>query len=203
MSGKISRRLGPFADDQPGIERSLDHLYLNTGKKSITLDVESAEGVEMFRASAKDANAVVEGFTPGKVAVLGLGYDQLSTDNPGLVMTSVTIFGQDGPYSGYKGEEIITQSLSGNLQITGSQVREPLMAGGYLAQYAGGPSGCAATPMANMPTVPSSKPILICRTGGESTPCWESWNNPGPAWPTTAATPTNFTPAGTAMWSWG
>ncbi|MEE8465692.1 MAG: CoA transferase, partial [Dehalococcoidia bacterium] len=147
-TGESSRRLGPFVNDQPGIEQSLVHLYLNTGKKSITLDVESAEGAGIFRALAKEASVVVESFTPGRLAALGLGYDQLSADNPGLVMTSVTFFGQDGPYSGYKGGEIIAQALSGNLKITGAPDREPLMVGGYLAQYAGGQSACAATLMA-------------------------------------------------------
>ena len=147
-TGEGCRRLGPFADDQPGLEQSLVHLYLNTGKKSVTLDLESAEGIDIFRALAKEASVVLESFTPGKLAAFGLGYDQLSTDNPRLVMTSVTFFGQGGPYSGYKGGEIIAQALSGNLKITGSPDREPVMVGGYLAQYAAGQSACAATLMA-------------------------------------------------------
>ncbi len=148
VTGESCRGLGPFADDQPGVERSLVHLYLNTGKKSLTLDIESDEGAGIFRALAKSANAVVESFTPGAMHALGLGYDQLSADDPGLVLTSVTFFGQDGPYSGYKGGEIIAQAVSGNLQITGAPDREPLMVGGYLAQYAAGQAACAATLMA-------------------------------------------------------
>jgi len=144
-SGETCRRLGPFVNGQPGVEQSLVHLYVNTGKKSITLDVTQAEGQDLFRALARDANVVVESFTPGFLPSLGLDYGRLSAENPVLVMTSVTFFGEGGPYSGYKGSEIIAQALSGNLQITGEPSREPLMIGGYVAQYAGGQSACAAT----------------------------------------------------------
>lgn len=146
--GESSRRLGPFAGDQPGVERSLVHLYLNTGKRSITLDVESVAGQDIFRRLVQDADLIIESSIPGTMTDLGLGYDRLSADNPGLVMTSITFFGQDGPYSGYKGGEIIAQAVSGNLQITGAPDREPLMVGGYLAQYVGGQAACAASLMA-------------------------------------------------------
>jgi CoA:oxalate CoA-transferase len=79
---------------------------------------------------------------------LGLHYSRLSADNPGLVMTSVTFFGQDGPYSEYRGGEIIAQAMSGNLRITGEPDREPVMIGGHLAQYTGGQAASVATLMA-------------------------------------------------------
>jgi crotonobetainyl-CoA:carnitine CoA-transferase CaiB-like acyl-CoA transferase len=146
--GESTRRLGPFASDQAGVEQSLVHLYLNTSKKSVTLDIQSAEGQSVFRRLTKHADLVIESFLPGTMAGLDLGHEQLIEDNPGLVMTSVTFFGQDGPYSGYKGGEIIAQAVSGNLQITGAPDREPLMVGGYLAQYVGGQAACAASLMA-------------------------------------------------------
>jgi crotonobetainyl-CoA:carnitine CoA-transferase CaiB-like acyl-CoA transferase len=174
--GEITRRLGPFSGDQPGVEQGLMHLYLNTGKKSVTLDVHSAEGQSLFRRLAKDADLVVESFMPGTMVDLGLGYDQLSADNPGLVMTSVTFFGQDGPYSGYKGGEIIAQAVSGNLQITGAPDREPLMVGGYLAQYVGGQAACAASLMAVFHSMMSGEgQIVDCSIVEANTDMLDRW----------------------------
>ena len=146
--GESTRRLSPFAGDKPGVEQSLTHLYLNTGKRSITLDVETVEGQNVFRRLAPGADLIIESSIPGTMDNVGLDFDQLSVDNPGLVMTSITFFGQDGPYSQYKGEEIIAQAISGNLQITGSPDREPLMVGDYLAQYVGGQAACVSALMA-------------------------------------------------------
>ena len=65
------RRLGLFVNGQQGVEQSLVHLYLNVGKKSATLDLESTHGADIFRALAKEASVVVESFTPGRLAALG------------------------------------------------------------------------------------------------------------------------------------
>jgi|TARA_Y100000588_G_scaffold281242_1_gene298277 CoA:oxalate CoA-transferase len=147
-TGESTRRLGPFVGDLPGVDQSLVHLYLNTGKRSITLDIQAVEGQEIFGRLAAEADLIVESFIPGTMTNIGLGYEQLSGENPGLVITSITFFGQEGPYSGYKGGEIIAQAVSGNLQITGAPDREPLMVGGYFAQYVGGQAACASTLMA-------------------------------------------------------
>ena len=146
--GESTRGLAPFAGNKPGVEQSLTHLYLNTGKRSITLDLEAVEGRDIFRRLAADANLIVESSIPGTMTKLGLDFNRLSKDNPGLVMTSITFFGQDGPYSHYKAGEIIAQALSGNLQITGSPDREPLMVGDYFAQYVGGQAACVSALMA-------------------------------------------------------
>ena len=138
VSGDSSRHLGPFVNDDPDLEKSLPFLYLNTGKKSITLDIETQMGGTIFRDLAKEADIVLESFQAGHMRHHGLHYDRLAEDNPRLVMTSVTFFGQDGPYSGYKGEEIIGQALSGNMQITGEPDREPVKMGSHFAQYCGG-----------------------------------------------------------------
>jgi crotonobetainyl-CoA:carnitine CoA-transferase CaiB-like acyl-CoA transferase len=147
-AGDPSRGLGPFVNDDPHPEKSLLYLYLNTGKKSLTLDLQSEAGQDMLRALAKGVDIVVESFEPRVLPGLGLHYSQLSAGNPALVMTSVTFFGQDGPYSDYKGGEIIAQAMSGNLRITGEPDREPVMIGGHLAQFAGGQAACVATLMA-------------------------------------------------------
>ncbi len=147
-TGDPSRGLGPFVNDDPHPEKSLLYLYLNTGKKSLTLDLRSEAGRDILRALARGVDIVVESFEPRVLPGLGLPYSRLSADNPGLVMTSVTFFGQDGLYSEYKGGEIVAQAMSGNLQITGEPHREPVMIGGHFAQYAGGQAACVATLMA-------------------------------------------------------
>ncbi|HJN86197.1 MAG: CoA transferase [Dehalococcoidia bacterium] len=147
-TGDPSRGLGPFVNDDPHPEKSLLFLYLNTGKKGLTLDIQSGAGRDILRELARGVDILVEGFEPRLMPGLGLHYSRLSGDNPGLVMTSLTFFGQDGPYGEYKGEEIIAQAMSGNLQITGEPDREPVMIGGHFAQYVGGQAACVATLMA-------------------------------------------------------
>ena len=86
----------------------------------------------------------METYRPGYLSSLGLGYEELAQINPGLIMTSVTPFGQDGPYSQYKGEEIVEYAMSMVMSISGVQGREPLKHGGFQAQYEGGlfAAGC-------------------------------------------------------------
>ena len=92
-TGESTRRLGPFVGDLPGVDQSLVHLYLNTGKRSITLDIQAVEGQEIFGRLAAEADLIVESFIPGTMTNIGLGYEQLSGENPGLVITSITFFG--------------------------------------------------------------------------------------------------------------
>ena len=91
-TGESTRRLGPFVGDLPGVDQSLVHLYLNTGKRSITLDIQAVEGQEIFGRLAAEADLIVESFIPGTMTNIGLGYEQLSGENPGLVITSITFF---------------------------------------------------------------------------------------------------------------
>lgn len=146
--GDAARRLGPFVHDDPHPEQSLPFLYLNTSKKGLTLNLETDAGRQLLCALAREVDIVVESFPPGFLPGLGLAYERLAADNPRLVMTSITWFGQDGPYRDYKGEEILAQALSGHLQITGEPDREPVKIGGPFAQYTGGQVACAATLMA-------------------------------------------------------
>ena len=122
-SGDGSRRLGPFVGDDPHIEKSAQFLYLNTGKKSITLDLKTPAGVKIFKRLVKDADILVENFEPRVMSSLGLGYDTLSEINPKLVMTSISNFGQTGPYRDYKAAEIVEYALSGLMKMTGEPDR--------------------------------------------------------------------------------
>lgn len=146
--GDSGRSLGPFVHDEPHPEKSIPFLYLNTSKKSITLDIQTQTGRKLLRQLVKDVDVLVENFPPSALPSLGLGYEALSALNPRLVMTSITYFGQTGPYRDFKGADIIGQALSGHLQINGEPDREPVMVQGNFAQYTGGQAAYVATLMA-------------------------------------------------------
>ena len=82
-----------------GPERSLFWASYCANKRGVTLDLESEAGVARLRSLAAAADIIIESFRPGYMAGLGLGYDELSAENPALVYTSITPFGQTGPYS--------------------------------------------------------------------------------------------------------
>ena len=147
-AGDPLRRHGPFPDDLPHGEKSALFLYLNTGKKGITLDIGQRSGALIFRRLVEEAEVVVEGFAPGYLTELGLGYESLARIKPRLVMTSVTPFGQDGPYAGYKATNLTAFAAGGQMAATGEPDREPLMNGGYQAEYRAGLHAFAATAVA-------------------------------------------------------
>ena len=146
--GAALRRMGPFFQDDPHPEKSLFFLVLNLNKKGATLNLETSTGQSILRQLAQQADVIVESSRPGYLASLGLGYADLERLNPSLVMTSITPFGQDGPYSQYQGEEIVSYAMGMIMSISGVQGREPLKHGGFQAQYEGGLNGAAATAMA-------------------------------------------------------
>jgi crotonobetainyl-CoA:carnitine CoA-transferase CaiB-like acyl-CoA transferase len=94
--GDPCRNIGPFYHDIPDPEKSLFWFAYCANKRGITLDIESADGKEIFRKLVKTGDVVLESFHPGYMARLGLGYDDLSKINPGIIMTSITPFGQTG-----------------------------------------------------------------------------------------------------------
>ena len=96
-SGARARSIGPFFNDEDDPEYSLYFWANNTSKESITLNLESEGGQSIFKRLASKANVVLESFDPGYLSSLRLDYASLSADNPGLILTSLTGFGQDGP----------------------------------------------------------------------------------------------------------
>jgi len=105
--GDAVRRMGPFKDDRPDREASLRFAFLNGGKESDTLDFETAEGRERLLCLVEQADVVIESYEPGYLDGLGLGYPALRERNAGLVMASVTGFGQTGPRAGYRATDIV------------------------------------------------------------------------------------------------
>jgi CoA:oxalate CoA-transferase len=133
--GSVTRNLRPFKDDIPGIENSGLNLYLNVRKKSVTLNLKSDTGVKIIQAMAQDADAIIEDFTPGKMARLGIGFRSLQKINPRLVMTSITAFGQTGPYKNYKMNHLTAWGMSGARFNDGAPGVRPVQIGGWLTHY--------------------------------------------------------------------
>ena len=146
--GAALRRLGPFFQDDAHPEKSLLFLALNLNKRGATLNPETAAGREVLQQLLPQVDVVVESWRPGYLASLGLGYADLQAINPALTLTSITPFGQTGPYAHYRGEEIVSYAMGMIMSISGVQGREPLKHGGFQAQYEGGLFAAAATSMA-------------------------------------------------------
>lgn len=124
--GDPSRRLGPFYGDDPHPEKSLYWMAYNTNKRGITLNLESKTGQELFRRLVRTADVVIESFAPGYLDRLGLGYAALAELKPDLIMTSITPFGQSGPYSSYKASDLEMMAASGLMSLLGPPDRPPV-----------------------------------------------------------------------------
>jgi len=132
--GDPMRSIPPFVGDLPGHERSLYWLYRNVNKRSITLNLDSKEGKEIFKRLIKPTDVVVETFEPGYMKQLGLDYEALCEVNPRVIMASITDFGQTGPYSHYKGSDIVDFAMSGAMIVNGTPDRAPVNMPGSPAQ---------------------------------------------------------------------
>ena len=136
--GNSLRTIGPFYRNLPHPERGALHNHVNCGKRSVTLDVGSGVGRRVVRKLAENADVVVEDHPAGTMEAIGLGYEDLSDINPGLVISSLSDFGRKGPYREYKASELILSGLSGPLHISGALEREPVKAGGRIVQFQAG-----------------------------------------------------------------
>ena len=124
--GDLGRNLGPFYKDIPDPEKSLFWFAFNGNKRGITLNLETTQGREIFKRLVADADFVIESFAPGYMDRLGLGYSELSRINPKIIMTSITPFGQSGPYRDYKSCDLVDSALGGILYSNGETDRPPV-----------------------------------------------------------------------------
>ncbi|MFA7247017.1 MAG: CoA transferase, partial [Dehalococcoidia bacterium] len=99
--GDASRRIGPFYQDKPDPEKSLTWFAYNLNKRGITLDIASNNGWPIFLKLVKKADIVIESFPVGYMQQIGLDYVVLKAMNPRIIMTSITPFGQTGPYKDF------------------------------------------------------------------------------------------------------
>ena len=124
--GDLARSLGPFPHDIPHPERSGTFLYLNTNKRSMTLNLKSATGRGVLLDLAEEADILIESFRPGVMERLGLSYEDIRARNPRIVMTSISNFGRSGPYRDYQMTELVAYAMGVAMHCTGVPDREPL-----------------------------------------------------------------------------
>jgi crotonobetainyl-CoA:carnitine CoA-transferase CaiB-like acyl-CoA transferase len=144
-SGDPARQAGPFPGDTLHPEKSGLFLHLNTNKQSVTLNLKHPKGRELVRELVKQVDVVVENFSPRVLPSLGLSYGELEPLNPRLVMTSISNFGQTGPYRDWKAQDIVIYAMGGAMHITGLPEREPLRLAMNLMAYQGGNVAATAT----------------------------------------------------------
>lgn len=124
--GDKSRDMGPFYHDITDSEKSLYWFAFNANKRGITLDIEKPDGKDIFKRLVEKADVVIESFEPGYMERIGLSYDELSRINPRLVLTSISPFGQEGPYKEYKASDLVVRALGGMIYTVGEPDRPPL-----------------------------------------------------------------------------
>lgn len=124
--GDPGRNIGPFYNDEPNAEKSLYWFSFNNSKRGITLDIEKDDGKEIFKKLVKTADFIIESSSPGHMDKLGLGYSDLEKFNRGIIMVSITPFGQNGPYKDYKTSDITAWAMGGMMYIHGDAGRPPV-----------------------------------------------------------------------------
>src|SRR5436309_1851706 len=132
-AGKVFADLGadvvkiePPGGDAARTEQNLYWVAANAGKRSITLDLQRESGRQTLRALAAKADFLLESFPPGTLESWSVGYEVLRAENPGLIMVSITPFGQDGPYADFEASDLEIMALSGAMSLAGKEGGEPM-----------------------------------------------------------------------------
>jgi crotonobetainyl-CoA:carnitine CoA-transferase CaiB-like acyl-CoA transferase len=131
--GDWSRSLGTTY----GSHTALSAVY-NRGKRSLCLDLKHGEGIAVAKRLARDCDVLIEGFRPGVAARLGIGYETLASDNPGLIYLSVSGFGQVGPYAKRPGSDSVAQAFSGLVSVNVGNDKIPHRVGTTISDVATG-----------------------------------------------------------------
>jgi len=150
--GNSIRNKPPFIQDRSEIEFGIPHFYFNTNKRSITLDLNKTEGKKIFLELVKTADIILEDYEPLGLNKLGLGFEFLQEINPKLIMTSITPFGQTGPYAHYAADDLTLLALGGLLNIMGFEDMQPTQAAGEQAYAMGCMFGAVGTMLAVLET---------------------------------------------------
>ncbi len=117
--GSDSRRIGPYADDLPNLNRSLHFWYYNTSKRGVTLSLDHAEGRALFARLVAGADIVIEAASPGSLAAHHCGYEQPGDRQPGLIWVAITPFGQAGPYRDFAMTDLTSMAMGGPMASCG------------------------------------------------------------------------------------
>jgi len=124
--GDPSRKIGPFWHDVAEPEKSLYWWAYNSNKRGITLNLETSDGKKIFKELASKADFIIESSPPGHMEKLGMGYSVLSSIKKGIILVSITPFGQTGPYKDYKASDIVVMGMTGMLYLTGERDSPPV-----------------------------------------------------------------------------
>jgi crotonobetainyl-CoA:carnitine CoA-transferase CaiB-like acyl-CoA transferase len=124
--GDPSRRMGPFWHDLANPEKSLYWFAYNNNKRGITLDIGTNDGRQIFKELVKKSDFIIESFDPGYIKKLGLDYFSLTNIKKDIILTSITPFGQTGPYKSYKASDLMLMGMAGQLFLTGDADRPPV-----------------------------------------------------------------------------
>jgi len=139
--GSPSRSLGPFYKDVPDPEKSLFWFSYCSNKRGITLNLGTSDGRDLFKRLVKTADVVLQSFHPGFLDKLALGYADLCSIKPDIILTSITHYGVEGPKSGYKGSDLTTWAASVLHYISGDPDRPPAWISWPSASLNGGIQG--------------------------------------------------------------
>ena len=143
-SGDDTRQWGPPWAEGPGGREAAYYLSVNRNKRSVTADLKSEDGRALVRRLAYQADVLVENFAPGMLEPWGLGFEQISRENPGLVFCSITGYGSDGPQAGRPGYDFAVQARAGWMAITGAPEGEPSKVGVALVDVITGQNAAVA-----------------------------------------------------------
>ncbi len=143
--GDPSRSRGPFYHDQPHPEKSLTWFFLNANKRGITLNPETPDGCNILKQLIQRSDLVLESFDPGYMSQLELDYAGLIQIKPDIILTSISPFGQDGPYAHYKVTDLVTMALGGMGYIYGDEDRAPVRITAPQAYLLGGQQAAAGS----------------------------------------------------------
>ena len=146
--GHPMRNLGPFVNDDADPQKSLYWFQFNTSKRGITLNLENKDGQHLFKKLVKTADVLLETYPPGYLHELGLGFDDLKAINPKLVQTSITPFGQTGPYKGFVGSDMVAQAMGGLMFQAGYPEDPPNRVGCSQAYHCAGVQASVGTMIA-------------------------------------------------------
>jgi len=143
--GSPTRDIGPYYHDIRDPEKSLFWFAYNTSKRGITLDLQTQTGRGLFRKLAAKADIVIESYPPGHLQDLSLSYEDLERINPGIILTSITPFGQTGPHAGLKGDDIVGWAMGGMMGLCGDNDRPPVQHSHPQSYYHAGIHGAMGT----------------------------------------------------------
>ena len=126
-------------------EGSSHYATRNRGKKSVAINMKDEAQRNLFLELVKTADAVVENFKPGTMEKFGITYELLEKINPRIVYTSISGYGQEGPFASHAAYDATVQAESGVMSITGPAGGDPTKCGGSIADYCGGLMACIGT----------------------------------------------------------